>query len=130
MDYPLEKVIVGKIIRYLKGLPRCYFMKTHGDKFSRAGVPDIVGCLGGRYFGLEVKRPGGVTTKLQDHELGKIKAAGGVAAVVFSVEGVEVAFAEITEKRPLTASEAETCEAAPEPVKRRRGRPRINRGGS
>jgi len=48
-----------------------------------------VGCLRGKMFALEVKRPGGKATELQLHELKRIRDAGGMAAVVESVNEVK-----------------------------------------
>lgn len=84
----LEKEIVAAIMRYLKGLPRCFAWKTHGGMYGTAGIPDVIACVEGRFCAFEVKRPGGQLTRLQEAALGKIKAAGGVAGMVTSVEEV------------------------------------------
>jgi len=85
---PLESQVVKQISAYLKSLPECWFMKTHGGRFGKKGIPDIVGCHKGRMFAIEVKRPGGKATALQLHELKKIKAAGGIALVAESKDEV------------------------------------------
>lgn len=54
-----------------------------------AGEPDIDCCYRGRAVKLEVKRPGGKPTKLQEATLGKWKAAGAIVGVVHSVEDVK-----------------------------------------
>lgn len=84
----LEKEIVAAIMRYLKGLPRCFAWKTHGGMYGTAGIPDVIACVEGRFCAFEVKRPGGKLSRLQEAALGKIKAAGGVAGMVTSVEEV------------------------------------------
>lgn len=84
----LEKEIVAAIMRYLKGLPRCFAWKTHGGMYGTAGIPDVIACVEGRFCAFEVKRPGGKFSRLQEVALGKIKAAGGVAGMVTSVEEV------------------------------------------
>ena len=67
--------------------PSCFFFKVHGGPYQSAGIPDLIGCVNGRFFGLEVKMPGGKkATKLQAATLLKIKNAGGVAFVITSVE--------------------------------------------
>ena len=83
-----EKAIVNSIKRYLEKLPECYIIKTHGSVYV-AGQPDILGCYQGRTLALEVKRPGGKPTKLQQAVLKKWEAAGAVVAVVTSVEEVK-----------------------------------------
>ena len=50
--------------------------------FGRAGIPDIVGCLNGRFFAIECKAGKGTTTALQDREISRINDAGGTAIVV------------------------------------------------
>ena len=57
--------------------------------YGTAGLPDIVCCLEGRFFAFEVKTLSGQLTKLQEHTLERIKAAGGRAFVVRSVEDVD-----------------------------------------
>jgi len=89
MTRALEKSICNQIIRFLKTLPDCWFMRTEGGPYGRKGVPDIVGCLYGKMFALEVKRIGGKATKLQLHELEKIRAAGGRTGIVHSVDEVK-----------------------------------------
>lgn len=90
----LEKDIVAAIMRYLKARPRCFAWKTHGGMYGTAGIPDIVACIDGRFYGFEVKQPGGRLTRLQEVTLGKIENAGGVAVKVTSVEEVKAAILE------------------------------------
>lgn len=66
--------------------PGCWLFKVHGDEFMRSGLPDIVGCVQGLFFGLEIKNPGEEPSELQRHELTQIKKAGGISAVVFEPE--------------------------------------------
>lgn len=68
----------------LEAYPGSIVWKIHGSSFQRAGIPDLVGCIDGRFFGLEVKMPGreGTLTVRQDAALRGIRAAGGVAEVV------------------------------------------------
>ena len=81
----MERDIVASIMRFLKNEGSCFVWKTHGNQFS-AGIPDIVACVRGRFVAFEVKRPGCKPTKLQEATLRRIGAAGGVAAVVHSVD--------------------------------------------
>jgi len=85
---PKEDAIVTAIIRRLKREPCLWYVKNHGTPFGRRGIPDITGCYRGRMFGLEVKRPGRKhdVSKLQELELQRIANAGGLAAVVESVD--------------------------------------------
>ena len=51
---------------------------------GRHGIPDLICCAGGHFVGLECKAPGKrhTVTPLQQRELRKIDAAGGIALVV------------------------------------------------
>lgn len=82
----MEKDIVAAILRLLKKRPRCFAWKTHGGMYGTAGIPDIIACVDGRFYAFEVKQPGGRLTRLQAATLDKIRAAGGVAAMVTSAE--------------------------------------------
>ncbi|MBA5875218.1 MAG: hypothetical protein GDA66_11820 [Nitrospira sp. CR1.2] len=82
-----ESVITRKILTYLNGLLGCYARKVPGGFFS-SGWPDIVGCYAGRAFLIEVKVPGGKTTRLQDQELGRWGAAKARTLIAYSVDDV------------------------------------------
>jgi hypothetical protein len=82
-----ERQIVTKIEKMLKrDYPSFWFWKV-SDKFT-AGIPDIVGCLGvcGQMVGIEVKTDKGRLSRLQEYTIKRIKASGGAACVVRSVE--------------------------------------------
>ena len=84
-----EALIVNKIKAALKSRG-AYVIKTHGSPAS-AGVADLLVCYEGKFIALEVKRPetrGTVTPRQQAH-LDAVAAAGGISAVVTSVEEAE-----------------------------------------
>ena len=81
----LEKDVVAKIRAYLKTVPHCFFWKEHGGQYGTAGIPDIIACIDGHFFGFEVKTDTGKPTALQEATIRKILNAGGTAAVVRSV---------------------------------------------
>lgn len=58
--------------------------------YGTAGLPDIIACVNGRFVAFEVKAPSGKTTKLQEATIRKILKAGGVAAVIRSVDEVKI----------------------------------------
>ena len=86
-----EADIVKAIMRYLKTVPGCFCWKEHGGMYGTAGIPDIIACIGGHFFGFEVKTEKGKPTKLQEAVIRKILAAGGTALVVRSVDEVRTA---------------------------------------
>lgn len=81
-----ETRIVHAIMQALNARPMNWSMKVHGGIFQSAGIPDIIGCDSGRFFGIEVKTPVGKATKLQLLTIRRIIAAGGRAGVATSVE--------------------------------------------
>jgi Holliday junction resolvase len=83
----IEKHIENQIKRYLdqQGV---WYMKVHGGMYQKAGVPDILCCIDGRFVGIEVKRPGGVISPLQQLNIDDINRQGGIAFVAYSVEDV------------------------------------------
>jgi hypothetical protein len=59
-----------------------------GWALSRAGVSDILACIRGRFWAIEVKAPGKINN-VTDHQasfLAAVKQCGGVAVVVDSLE--------------------------------------------
>ena len=60
----------------------CYYFFPATGGYGKSGVPDIVGCYKGKFFGIECKAGKGKTTALQDMHLSKIAIAGGIAEVV------------------------------------------------
>lgn len=83
-----EKAVVNAIMAYLQELEGCFAWKEHGGMYGTAGLPDIICCYKGRFVGIEVKKPRGKLTKLQEITLRYIERAGGVAAKVSSMEEV------------------------------------------
>jgi hypothetical protein len=70
-----------------------FCFKHHGSEFSTAGIPDIIVCVEGKFFGLETKMPDkrSNSSTVQKFVAEKIRRAGGTAQVVCSVnEALEV----------------------------------------
>lgn len=81
-----EKRIENQIKGYLDNIG-AYYIKTHGSMFSKAGTPDIIACIDGRFVAIEVKKEvGGVVSPLQKAKIKIIRHAGGVAFVASSLE--------------------------------------------
>lgn len=77
----LESRVKAKVRALLKQYGAYYFTPV-GSAFGKAGVPDIVACLNGRFIGIECKVGNKKPTALQYAELGKIFSTGGVALVI------------------------------------------------
>ena len=84
-----EAKVKKKVVDQLKALGAYYFYPVTGG-YGASGVPDIVGCFRGKFFGIECKAGKNTTTALQDKNLNAIRAQGGAALVVNeeNVDGV------------------------------------------
>ena len=85
-----EGKVKKKIVEQLKTLGCYYFFPATGG-YGKSGVPDIVGCYKGKFFGIECKAGKNTPTPLQEKNLSDIALAGGVAAVVneLNMKGIE-----------------------------------------
>ena len=84
-----ESQLIQSIKRYLATLQECFFWKEHGGQYGTAGIPDIIICYKGRFYGLEAKVGRNKPTRLQEATIEQIRRAGGVAVVVRSVDEVK-----------------------------------------
>lgn len=73
----VKKVVVAQ----LKQLGAYYFYPVTGG-YGQSGVPDVVGCYKGLFFGIECKAGKNKPTPLQDRNLKQIRDAGGIDLVV------------------------------------------------
>lgn len=82
-----ESRLVGKIQDALKGRG-CWVVKTHGSLMQVSGLPDLLACYRGQFLGLEVKLPETQedTSPRQEFVMSQIQTAGGIVAVVTSLE--------------------------------------------
>lgn len=84
-----EKAIENEIKKYITdcgGL--CY--KIHGgDLYQETGIPDLLCCWGGLFFGIEVKDPGGKPSTIQLAQGARIKKAGGHFIIAKSLQDVK-----------------------------------------
>lgn len=84
-----ESQLIQNIRKYLATMPECFFWKEHGGQYGTAGIPDIIVCYKGRFYGLEAKVGKNQPTRLQAATIEQIRHAGGVVAVVRSVDEVK-----------------------------------------
>lgn len=79
-----ESVIQGKILAHLK---KKGFIADKIIVANRAGVLDIIACApDGRYWSIEVKKPGGTESRLQAHRRKSIRENNAVAFTCYSYE--------------------------------------------
>lgn len=74
--------------------PNSFWFKVHGGPFQRAGIPDLLGCVNGVYFALEIKvKDKGELSAIQVDTIERINNAGGYAAEITSPqEAVDFVF--------------------------------------
>lgn len=84
-----EKEIENSIKQYITdngGL--CY--KIHGgDLYQETGIPDLLVCWNGLFFGIEVKDPQGKPSAIQLVQGMRIQKAGGHFIIATSVQDVK-----------------------------------------
>lgn len=88
MTAPANEAALQKRIRTALSNYSGWWVRIHGGMYQQGGLPDIIGCYQGVFFGLEVKLPGKehTLTARQAHALKAIKDAGGKAKMVTSVD--------------------------------------------
>lgn len=81
MAATLEKRVKSKVVVQLKELGAYYFYPVTGG-FGASGVPDIIACYKGKFFGFECKANGNKPTALQQLNIDRINGSGGIALVI------------------------------------------------
>lgn len=76
-----EKQFQNKVLAFLQA-ERIYHIKIWGGGFQRAGIPDLLCCIRGKFVALELKTEKGTATVLQKYNLFQIQEAGGYARVL------------------------------------------------
>jgi len=76
-----EVRVKKKLVTQLKALGAYYFYPVTGG-YGASGVPDVICCYKGRFFGFECKAGANKPTKLQEINIEAIRKAGGHAIVV------------------------------------------------
>jgi Holliday junction resolvase len=72
---------VKRAVRLMLDKLGAYHFMPPANGFGRAGIPDIIACLDGRFIAIECKAGKGTTTALQDRELNMVLNAGGTTYI-------------------------------------------------
>jgi hypothetical protein len=83
-----ESELSLKCLHALNALPNCKALKTHGSPMFEAGTPDLLICLAGKFYAIELKVGKNQPTMLQHHRLMQWQTAGATVGVCRSVEEV------------------------------------------
>ena len=77
-----EKQFEAKIKKFLKS-HHIWFTKIWGGGFQKAGIPDILACVNGRFVAIELKGSSGKPTELQKYNIKKINESNGVGIILY-----------------------------------------------
>jgi len=72
-----ESSVTRSIMLWLRSLPECQAVRVHGGRYA-VNQPDVIGCVRGRCFCIEAKRPGGTSRPGQLSMQRKWARAGAV----------------------------------------------------
>lgn len=99
----LQRKIVEALSREVGG----HWMKIHGSQFQAKGIPDLLGCVAGLFFALEVKCDSSQygASDYQLYNIKQIHDSGGMAAVVESPEEAVALVKKHIKERALSAEE-------------------------
>ena len=76
-----EAKVKKVVVKHLKSMGAYYFYPVTGG-YGGSGVPDIVGCYKGKFFGIECKAGKNKPTALQLKNIRDIQNNNGIAIVV------------------------------------------------
>tara|TARA_Y100001938_G_C7761783_1_gene268930 strand:- start:105 stop:401 length:297 start_codon:yes stop_codon:yes gene_type:complete len=86
-----ETLFKERIRPLLDNIPRSWWFKT--QQLSTLGIPDFIGCVGGKFVAIELKRDKKEALKshaLQRHILQSIVKAGGYATFMYPENQLEI----------------------------------------
>lgn len=83
-----EEKRVDEAVKRILASYGCYIIKTHGDRYSVKGTPDIIACYKGRFIALEDKATNGKPSKLQCYHLKKVSDSGGFGSIIVPTAGI------------------------------------------
>ena len=78
-----EKNFENKVKKFLKEKGAWVLKYWGGAAFTKSGVPDLLVCCKGHFFGVEIKAADGKPSDLQIYNLRKIDTAGGKAVLLY-----------------------------------------------
>ena len=84
-----EKEIENEIKKYITNLGGLCYKIHGGDLYQETGIPDLLCCWGGLFFGIEVKDPAGKPSAIQLAQGARIKKAKGHFIIAKSLQDVK-----------------------------------------
>ena len=78
-----ETAFKNKVEKALDDHHAWYIKYWAGSKFTKEGIPDILACVNGKFYGIELKGDGGRPKLLQLVTLRKIREADGIGILLY-----------------------------------------------
>jgi len=78
-----EKSFETKVKDYIENYGGWFIKYWGGGKYTKTGIPDLLACINGDFYGIEVKSETGKPSTLQLMNLNKINNAGGYAILLY-----------------------------------------------
>ena len=78
-----EKRFEEKVKRWLTKRGAWWIKYAPTGLGCRAGVPDVLACVDGRFYGIELKASDGRPSELQKRAVRRIREAGGIGVVLY-----------------------------------------------
>lgn len=78
-----EKALDNKVLDFLESVGAWRLKYWGGAKYAKSGIPDILACIDGWFFGIEDKAPNGKPSMLQLKNLEWIRNAGGYGILLY-----------------------------------------------
>lgn len=72
-----------QVIKYLKSLANCWYVKVWGGGYQKSGIPDIIAVINGKFIALELKAPNGKASELQKRNIRLINECGGYGFILY-----------------------------------------------
>ena len=91
---PRESTIQNRCVEMIRA-DGWWAEKIHVDAMQSRGLPDVVACMAGTFYGIEFKRSFKKPSDMQKYQIGQIRRAGGRAGVIDSVEKMRVVLMEV-----------------------------------
>ena len=78
-----ESSFDNKVKKYISSKKGWFIKYWAGSDFTKKGIPDILACINGRFYGIEDKSHNGRPRMLQLINLRDIRKAGGIGVLLY-----------------------------------------------
>lgn len=96
-----ERTYTTRLVEELRKLPTSRWIKVGPGPYQEAGLPDLIGCVQGRFIAIEVKVKGNRPTEKQAAVLASLNAAGSLTLIVFAGADPRKVITVILERLPV-----------------------------